>query len=105
MNICFKNPSLLVIRVPIFEDSGDRWFCQNKQCCDKLCSSYIFAHLPYVHNICQRTKLKQFSNKFDVFYSRENNSWIGGGCASQAVEHISQQTVSKKSNLRQIWAY
>ena len=24
------------------------------------------------------TKLKQFSNAFDVFYSRENSPWIGG---------------------------
>ena len=23
-------------------------------------------------------KIKQFSNKFDVLHSRENNSWIGG---------------------------
>lgn len=29
------------------------------------------------HINCRMTKLKQFSNKFGVHYSRENNPWIG----------------------------
>lgn len=37
---------------------------------------------------CQMTKMRQFSNKFDVFYSRENNLWIGEYSASQAVEQF-----------------
>lgn len=27
---------------------------------------------------CQITKLKQFSNEFDVLHSRENNQWVRG---------------------------
>ena len=42
---------------------------------------------------CQMTKIKQFSNEFDVLYPRENNPWIG--ITSPAVEHYSEEIWGK----------
>lgn len=46
------------------------------------------------------TKLKQFSNKFDALYSRENNPWTGEYMASQAVKHSSQGILGKSEFYR-----
>lgn len=42
------------------------------------------------------TKLKQFSNKFDVLYSRENNPRTGEHRASPAVEPSPQEIWGKR---------
>lgn len=42
---------------------------------------------PSVARVCQMMKLKQFSNEFDILYSKDNNPFGLGECsASQAVE-------------------
>lgn len=46
--------------------------------------------VPATASSCQMTKLKQFSKKYDVLYSRESNPWMVEHSASKAVLHSSQ---------------
>ena len=55
--------------------------------------------LPYSRKLeskeCQITKIIQFSNEFDVLYSRETLCGLGEYHTSQAVEHSSQGILGK----------
>ena len=51
-----------------------------------------------VARVCQMMKLKQFSNEFDVLYSKDNNPFSLGECsASQAVECCSYENGARLS--------
>lgn len=58
-------------------EDGGRWICSYSDR-EKSLSKH-----------CQITKIRQFSNKFEVLYSRKNNFWIGESNALQSVEHFS----------------
>lgn len=55
---------------------------------DKILNQFYkeigFSH-PISHSACQM--IKQYSNRFDVLYSRESSPWIWECSASQAVKH------------------
>lgn len=56
---------------------------------------YIHMYYVIIQNVfdilgcSQMTKLKQFRNKFDVSYSRENDCGLRACSVSQAVQHSS----------------
>ena len=48
--------------------------------------------VPETGSSCQVTKLKQFSNEFDVLYSREKNPWIRGALFRKIKEQRNKYT-------------
>lgn len=49
------------------------------------------------------TKLKQFSNEFDVLYSRENNPWTGGTQGLTSSDTLCQRILGKSALKGSMW--